>query len=316
MDDDFMKELEQLTLSMQKEMENNSKQNETSTVKNSDNSEGNKPKNNSNPFNNFQIPYMSGENEDQYLKELQKLLTTDLQLDANDPETAEMMKLLEDNMKNLQDKIGELNGNDVNSFNSVGDSNNNNQIPTNNNNVTKPKDSNPFTEVFKEMNNSETDNSLFNMLGNLNSGMFGNEEDQVKNVGKLYEVLTKLSNTKDNGNQNGKPEDSKELYGLFEELLEFLLKSEILADPLSQIRASVVTYLEKSKDKLDKEKEEKYKTMLNYIDTILVEIKKPEVNKPLIIDIFYKLNEMSDFDSDIFKDADPSLKEFTNLFKK
>jgi hypothetical protein len=208
-------------------------------------------------------------------------------------------------MKSLQGKVYELtkNGAEPNPTTNS-DSNVNN---------TKQKVSNPFKDVFKEMNNSNSTNSMLNLLGGLNNDSLGSEDEQIKNVGKLYEVLTKLSN-KDGDKSN--PENQQELYHLFEDLLEFLLKSEILAEPLSQIRISVVGYLEKNKDKLEKDKEEKYKTTLGHIDTILSEISKPEVNKALLIDTFYKLNEMNDFDSEILKDTDQSFKEFSQLFKK
>jgi hypothetical protein len=175
-------------------------------------------------------------------------------------------------------------------------------------NNTNPSSSNPFVDAFKEMNN--TSNPMMNMFSGLIGGT--GEDEKVENIGKLYEVLTKLSNTKEGGKEGGE----KELSSLFEELLEFLLKSETLSEPLSQIKSSVLNYLDKNKDKLSQQDEEKYKSMINNIDTILLEISKPQPNKQMIIDIFYKLNEITDFDSELLKDADPSFKEFSQFFKK
>ena len=184
-----------------------------------------------------------------------------------------------------------------------------NDIKEINVNNTSNCESNPFKDVFKEMNSCSN-----NPMMGLFNGLFDNsnlleDEDKVQQISKLYEVLTKLSNNKD-GNKDG----GKELYSLFEDLLEFLLKSETLAEPLSSIKLSVINYLDKNKEKLNDKEEEKYKTMIKNIDTILVEIAKPQPNKPLIIEIFYQLNEMTDFDSELLKDADPSFKEFSQFF--
>ena len=189
--------------------------------------------------------------------------------------------------------------------NKVKTSNDVNDINVNN---TSNNESNPFKDVFKEMNSS-SNNPMMGLFNGLLDGSNLEDEDKVQHISKLYEVLTKLSNNKE-GNKDG----GKELYSLFEDLLEFLLKSETLAEPLSSIKLSVLNYLEKNKDKLNEKDEEKYKTMIKNIDTILVEIAKPQPNKPLIIDIFYQLNEMTDFDSELLKDADPSFKEFSQFF--
>ena len=54
--------------------------------------------------------------------------------------------------------------------------------------------------------------------------------------------------------------------------------------------------------------------MLKYIDTILDEVNKKEPNKALVIEIFYKLHEISDFDNDIVLQCGPEAKHFTDLF--
>jgi hypothetical protein len=315
MDEEFMKELEQLTQTMQQEMAK-----ETITPKPSDNTS---KTSGSTPFGNFNMPFISEGNEDEYMKELQKLLMSGLNLDSfdtNDTQTAEMLKMLgnslltlEDNMKNLQDKVEELTQQqggttcDTTTFTDHNTSNN-----------TKQKESNPFKDVFKEMNDSNSSNSLFNnLLSGLGNDLNTSETDQSFNsLGKLHDVLTKLSNKE---NDKGKSEpNQQELYHLFEDLIECLLKTEILFEPLSTIKSSLVNYLEKNKDKMEKEKEEKYKTMLGYIDTILVEISKPssKVDKKLIIDILFKLNDVSDLDPEFMKDADPAIKQFSEMFKK
>ena len=189
--------------------------------------------------------------------------------------------------------------------NRVNTSNDNKDVNVNN---TSNNESNPFKDVFKEMNSNSNNPMMGLFSGLMNSSNLLEDEDKVQHISKLYEVLTKLSN-----NKKVNKDDGKELYSLFEDLLEFLLKSETLAEPLSSIKLSVLNYLEKNKDKLNEKDDEKYKTMIKHIDTILIEIAKPQPNK-LIIDIFYQLNEMTDFDSELLKDADPSFKEFSQFF--
>lgn len=177
-----------------------------------------------------------------------------------------------------------------------------------NNTTSNPTPSNPFVDAFREMNNNSNANPLMDFMNNFGKG----GQEDVENITSLYDVLGKLSDQKDSNLPEG--ERTKELYSLFENLLEFLLKSEMLAEPLSQIKQSVTTYLEKNSETLKKEDEEKYKSMLNYIDIISAEISKKEPNKPMIINIFYKLHELSDFDNDLLNNVNPGLKEFSDLF--
>ena len=83
--DELMKELEELTKSMEKEL-----------IKENTNVKIEEPTNHkpTNPFSNFNMPFISEGNEDDYMKELQKLLASDINIDENDPECNEMMKML------------------------------------------------------------------------------------------------------------------------------------------------------------------------------------------------------------------------------
>lgn len=184
---------------------------------------------------------------------------------------------------------------------------------TSNNQINSDKKpSNPFVETFREMNENQMNQGLADLMKLLeNSGDVKLPDGEGGDIKNLYDILGKLSDNKDNP---GEEPDKAKLEALFGDLLEFLLKSDMLAEPLSQIKSSVVTYLEKNQGKLDLEKEEKYKSMLVSIDTILSEIQKKEPNKALVIEIFYKLHELSDLDSDIFPQGENSLKQFTDLF--
>jgi len=56
--------------------------------------------------------------------------------------------------------------------------------------------------------------------------------------------------------------------------------------------------------------------VLEYIDIINNEISKTQPNKPLIIDTFFKLHEISNLDNNILDQINPNFKEFTDLFGK
>lgn len=116
--EDFLKELEQITNSLEKDYHQVIKPTENITNKISNNLEKkeqdkteqniinpnpnkinvNQIKNNdlnNNPFGNFGMPFMNENiNPEDCLKEFQKLMENDIDLDDNDPEAKEMMKLL------------------------------------------------------------------------------------------------------------------------------------------------------------------------------------------------------------------------------
>jgi len=313
-----MNELLQMTKNMEKEM--------SQTPENTNNSNINKDniaKVSNSPMD-FNMPFDG--NEDNYMKELEKLLKNNqnFDLDDSDPQTKEMLKLLNDNLKELEEKFNTMNTseaseiNKMSNTNSNNNNNNSNEININNNN-SENKTSNPFVDTFRDMSNNSGVNNILEMFNNFGGQGSGINPDANMNEGmgdikNLYDILGKLSDQ--NQKEDSVPDDqkNKNLHSLFENLLEFLLKSEMLSEPLSQIKKSSVTsYLEKNKDKLSKEDEEKYKNMLNYIEVISAEINKPEPNKTPIIEVFYKLHELSDFDNDLLTQANPSFKEFSDL---
>jgi len=152
--------------------------------------------------------------------------------------------------------------------------------------------------------------------GTQGANMENQKEEPFENIMGLYDILSKLSDQKEVDPNLPKEEKDKQLKDLFENLLEFLLKSEMLAEPLLQIKTSVLNYLSVNKDKLKKEDEEKYKSILDSIELINNEITKKEPNKPLIIDTFFKLHEMSNLDNNILNEMNPDFKELSDLFAK
>lgn len=182
------------------------------------------------------------------------------------------------------------------------------------------KPSNPFVDTFREMKDNPQGNGISDLLKLFEQSAGANGEENLENLGdmgdikNLYEILGKLSDNKDDKDGVPSSEEKVKLESLFGDLLEFLLKSDMLSEPLNQIKTSVNSYLEKNQGKLKPEEEDKYKSMLASVDTILEEIQKKEPNKELVIDIFYKLHEMSDIDSEILPQGDNTFKQFSDLF--
>jgi hypothetical protein len=165
--------------------------------------------------------------------------------------------------------------------------------------------SNPFADAFKDMSNSFNTPGGNDPMSNMFKG--GNFEEDMKNLDKdgflknLYGVLGKLSNTNTSEKDSSKM-SQEELYPLFESLFDILLKED-MSTPLNQIKTTVNEYLKTNSSKINDEEKEKYKSVNTYIDTVLVELKRAEPDKKLIIETFQKLHELSDFGADIFPDG-------------
>lgn len=222
--------------------------------------------------------------------------------------------------KEVKDTLTKSSNNNLNTL--LQDNKSTTTINTNNNdfagnvNVNVQKDNknsdNPFVETFNQMQSTPNNGTdIFKFLQNFQSGN-GDNGGETANVGGLYDILGKLS---DEQTQNLNESDkAKHLYALFENLLDYLLKSDMLAEPLQQIKTSVESYINKNKEKLKTEELNKYEQLLSYVNTILGEIGKGSPDKALIIDIFYKLHELSDFDDDIMGQVNPYLKDFSEMF--
>ena len=369
MDDaEFLKELQEMTKSMQDEFEKESKKENGAPKQNNINN--NNTNNNFNPFGNFNMPMNFTGNENDMLKELQNLINADLNIDDSDPNVKNMMDQLSKKFLKLDTQLKDLQGqlsnfkdfpninleNDLNlnSFNNINNnssvnndlktksSNNNlntiikedksivsNTLTDNNKTINSnsvinnlkhesktEESSNPFVDAFNEMKKTPNNNNdifgFLQNLGNLNSSTTQNGAGEFDNISGLYDILGKLSDEE----TNNLPEQDKSKYlaSLFGNLLDYLLKSDMLEQPFTQIKTSVLKYIETNKEKMKKEELDKYELLLKYVETILTEIKKENPDKPLIIDIFYKLHEMSDFDSEIMGNLNFYLKDFSEMF--
>ena len=330
MDDDFVKELEELTKGLEKEFINDIKSEstlKTTSVKNEQDTQKHATPNASkmDPFDFFKN--LDGDGD--LMGGIEKLLNMkDFNvnpldsMDESDPQTKEMIKLLskishhnniDDNLKDLELKLNSFSQSqnlpNQNHPNTKPSAETNFNVYPNSSSEIKIEETNPFVDSFRELNNESLEDGFKNIMNLMGCSPNGTADE----TGGIENLLKKLSN-KTEEKDLPEEEKNKQLYQMFEELLGFLLGSNLLAEPLTQIKNSVSSYLNKNEGKLEKDVEEKYKSMLKYIDTILDEVNKKEPNKALVIEIFYKLHEISDFDNDIVLQCSPEAKHFTDLF--
>lgn len=292
-DEDFLKELDEATCELQKNEQiifiPNAKGGNATVEKSSkpvieDNIEITESKKPSKPIS------QANNQESDPFKELSNLMGGLPEMGLN-PDDPEFMNL----MSKLQEGLSE--------FKQTADPKDPKTKPNSN---STNENSNPFQEAFNEMNPSNDLDKLFNM--------FSMQEGGSEDFGKLFDVLGKLSDNnfsdlngdkigkgtnKDQSNNEIDENAKKELYPLFENLLEMLLKTNMLAEPLTGIKTSIQDFIKSKKD-LSADKLNKYKDIIESIDIILEELKKSQPDKTKIIDIFYQLHEISDLDNELF----------------
>jgi hypothetical protein len=151
---------------------------------------------------------------------------------------------------------------------------------TNNNNTNQNADanSNPFSETFSKMNNNSSSGMDFDLQ-------------------KILSSLTDLANSSEN--KTSDDVNPQHVNGLIRGLIEQLIETDLLKDSFSQMKETIIKYLQ-THENIDSVKKDKYNIILKNIDTILSEISKPTPNKELIIDTFLVLHDTTDLDDEVF----------------
>ena len=154
------------------------------------------------------------------------------------------------------------------------------------------RDENPFQEAFDRMNNNpnlfgfENNDLMFNSLNSLNSTM--------------NQFNTLLNNTLNSNNNNGgeknnedKNDINEKQNHLLEEILDFLIQSNLLKDTILNMKKSIEDSKEKNKNNLKPEEDEKYEEALLSANIILEEINKIHPDKGKIMDSLQQLQTIS-----------------------
>jgi len=153
---------------------------------------------------------------------------------------------------------------------------------------------NPFQEAFNKMNlknqNSlglENGDLMFESLNSLNSTM--------NQFNSLLNNTINSSNNNSEGEKNiqDKNEINEKQNHILEEILDFLIQSNLLKDTILNMKKSIEDSKEKNKNNLNPEEDKKYQEALLNSNNILEEINKIHPDKEKIMDSLQQLQKIS-----------------------
>jgi len=232
------------------------------------------------------------EMDEEFLKELNQLskqLKTDDEI-INDYKLKNSIETEQKNITNTE--------NNIKPTENGGNYNNNININTNinemsdNNELFKDKNINinPFQEAYDLLNekqnifNLEENNLMLESLDSLNSTI-----TQFNSI--LNKTIGMNNNSKANGaEKNGINEKENEI---LLKILDFLLQGGMLKDTILIMKKNIEDSLQKNKNNLTKDENEKYKEALLNADNIINEINKIHPDKDKIMDSIQKLQQIS-----------------------
>ena len=177
-----------------------------------------------------------------------------------------------------------------NNINIINNNINEINIFLNNNNINE----NPFKEAYNLMNSKE--NNIFNL--DENNLMFESLDSLNSKVKEFNSILFKTFQP--NGSTDNGVLDEKE-NNVLGKILDFLIQSDLLKGTISNMKKSIEESLEKNKNNLKKEENEKYQEALLNANNILNEMNNINPDKNKIMDSLQKLQQISnDVDSILF----------------
>ena len=153
---------------------------------------------------------------------------------------------------------------------------------------------NPFQEAFDKMNSNnqisfgfENGDLMFESLNSLNSTM--NQFNSLLN----NTINSSNNNTEGEKNIQNQNEINEKQNHILEEILDFLIQSNLLKDTILNMKKSIEDSKEKNKNDLKPEEDKKYQEALLNSNNILDEINKIHPDKEKIMDSLQKLQKIS-----------------------
>lgn len=145
-------------------------------------------------------------------------------------------------------------------------------------------ESNPFIDAFNNSNINEKD--LSNMFNELELNLNG-----MNNLMENILKEEKLSNQKDNN-------DNKEnQMKMFEDVLDYLIQFDLLKETILNMKKAINEAFDKNKGNLNQNEINKYEESIKCADLILEEISKKNMNKQIIIDNLYNLQQIAEIEN-------------------
>ena len=153
---------------------------------------------------------------------------------------------------------------------------------------------NPFQEAFDKMNSNnqnsfgfENGDLMFESLNSLNSTM--NQFNSLLN----NTINSSNNNTEGEKNIQNQNEINEKQNHILEEILDFLIQSNLLKDTILNMKKSIEDSKEKNKNNLKPEEDKKYQEALLNSNNILDEINKIHPDKEKIMDSLQQLQKIS-----------------------
>ena len=153
---------------------------------------------------------------------------------------------------------------------------------------------NPFQEAFDKMNSNnqnsfgfENGDLMFESLNSLNSTM--NQFNSLLN----NTINSSNNNTEGEKNIQNQNEINEKQNHILEEILDFLIQSNLLKDTILNMKKSIEDSKEKNKNNLNPEEDKKYQEALLNSNNILEEINKIHPDKEKIMDSLQQLQKIS-----------------------
>ena len=151
--------------------------------------------------------------------------------------------------------------------------------------LTLINESNPFINAFNN-NNNITEKDLSNMFNEIESNLNG-----MNNLMENFLKREKLSNEKDNN-------DNKEnQMKMFEDVLDYLIQFDLLKETILNMKNAINEAFDKNKGNLNQNEINKYEESIKCADLILKEISKKNMNKQIIIDNLYNLQQIAEIEN-------------------
>ena len=132
----------------------------------------------------------------------------------------------------------------------------------------------------------ENGDLMFESLNSLNSTM-----NQFNSL--LNNTINSSNNTEGEKNSQDKNEINEKQNHILEEILDFLIQSNLLKDTILNMKKSIEDSKEKNKNKLNPEEDKKYQEALLNSNHILEEINKIHPDKEKIMDSLQLLQKIS-----------------------
>ena len=152
---------------------------------------------------------------------------------------------------------------------------------------------NPFQEAFNIMN-SNNQNSFGFENGDL---MFESLNSLNNTMNQFNSLLNNTLNKNDNNNKDDKNNDKNEINekqnNILEEILDFLIQSNLLKDTILNMKKSIEDSKEKNKNNLKPEEMQKYEEASLDANNILEEVNKIHPDKGKIMDCLQNLQKIS-----------------------